>query len=155
WGEVAPIVKLTTERMQEARTKAEALGLVVGKEQADSVSKYRAAMTDVSTVMTALANVVGQAVMPVLTKAGEWFGSIGPGLVETFRIAIATLELPFRAIALGLEVIVETGKAVFTQLATYATTFAAMFNRALHGDFSGAAEAWREGMGKIQQIGAD
>jgi hypothetical protein len=155
WAEVSPVVKLTAEGMREAAEKAAALGLTVGTEQLSAVSKYRAAMNDVGDVMTAVKNVIGQAVMPALTAMGEWFGSIGPGVVEGFRIALATLAVPFRLIALGLEVIYETGKAVFTQLATYATTFATMFNKALHGDFSGAAASWRDGMGQIEKIGSD
>jgi hypothetical protein len=153
WGEMGRIVNVTSEAMREAADKADALGLSVGGEQLAATERYRTAMNDVKDVMTGVKNVIGQAVMPILTELGEWFGSIGPGVVETFRVALAGLAVPFRVITLGLEVIYETGKAVFTQLAQYATTFAQMFNRALHGDFSGAAQAWRSGMGRIEQIG--
>ncbi len=155
WAEVSPVVKLTSEAMREATEKAQALGLEVGGEQVTATNRYRAAMNDVSDVMSGIKNVIGQAVMPVLTTLGKWFGSIGPGLVETFRIAIATLATPFRLLALGIEVVYETGKTMFTQLAEYAITFAEVFNRAIRGDFSGAAQAWRDGMGRIQQIGND
>lgn len=155
WAEVSPVVKLTSEAMREAGEKAAALGLEVGSEQVTAVSKYRAAMNDVGDVLSGIKNVIGQAVMPVLTEMGEWFGSIGPGLVETFRIAIATLELPFRLLWLGMQVVWETGKAMFTQLAVYATTFGEVLAKGLIGDFSGAAAAWRRGMIQIQQVGTD
>lgn len=155
WSEVAPVVKLTSEAMREAGEKAAALGLEVGGEQVSAVAKYRAAMNDVSDVMTGIKNVIGQAVMPALTELGEWFGSIGPGVVEGFRIAIAALELPFRLLWLGIQLIWETGKAAFTQLAQYAETFGAVLVKSVTGDFKGAAEAWRAGMVNIQQIGSD
>lgn len=155
WAEVSPVVKLTAEGMREAAEKAAALGLSVGTEQLSAVSKYRAAMNDVGDVMTAIKNIIGQAVMPALTAMGEWFGSIGPGVVEGFRIALATLAVPFRVITLGLEVIYETGKAVFMQLASYATTYAVVFNKALHGDFAGAAASWKDGMAQLEKIGTD
>jgi len=75
--------------------------------------------------------------------------------VETFRVAIATLVTPFRLLALGFEVVYQTGKAVFTQLAEYAITFGQVINKAVHLDGEGAAQAWRDGMGRIQQIGHD
>lgn len=155
WAEVSPVVKLTSDAMREAQEKAAALGLEVGGEQVAAVSKYRAAMNDVGDVMSAVKNVIGQEVMPVLTSMGEWFGSIGPGVVETFRIAIATLEAPFRVLWLGIQVVYETGKAMFTQLAEYAMTFGRVLAKAMVGDFSGAAAAWRAGMVNIQQIGSD
>ena len=155
WAEVSPVVKLTSDVMRDAGEKAAALGLEVGVEQVAAVSRYRAAMNDVGDVLSAVKNVIGQAVMPVLTDLGEWFGSIGPGVVETFRIAIASLELPFRLLWLGIQIVYETGKAMFTQLAEYALTFGRVLSKALVGDFSGAAAAWRNGMANIQQIGND
>src|SRR6185295_13277362 len=145
----------TSEGMREAAEKAQSLGLAVGTEQLAAVSKYRAAMNDVGDVLSAVKNVIGQAVMPALTAMGEWFASIGPGVVEGFRIALVTISVPFREILLVIRVFYETGKAVFTQLAAYATTFATMFNKAIHGDFSGAAASWRDGMARIEQIGTD
>jgi hypothetical protein len=55
---------------------------------------------NVEGVMTALKNVVGQAVMPALTEMGNWFGSIGPGLVEAFRVAVAGVVTAFRLLGL-------------------------------------------------------
>ena len=155
WAEAAPVVKVTSERLQEAAEKAEALGLTVGTEQVAEVAAYRAAMNDVSDVMTGIKNAIGQAVMPALTQLGEWFGSIGPGLVETFRIAMAALALPFREVALVARVFYETVKTFLIQLADYSITFGKVFNKAIRGDFSGATEAWREGMAQIEQVGND
>lgn len=155
WAEVAPVVKLTSEAMRDAAEKAASLGLEVGGEQVAATQKYRAAMNDVGDVMTAVKNVIGQALMPVLTELGEWFGSIGPGLVESFRIAIAAVSTALRLLWLGLDLIYETGKTIFTQLAQYAITFGQVLSKAIVGDFSGAATAWRNGMGQIEQIGSE
>jgi hypothetical protein len=91
WGEVAPLMKLTTAAIDDAKVKAEELGLTVTKEGQERVSKYRAAMNDVGDVMLALKNVIGQALLPVFTRLGEWFSSIGPTAVAVLRFAMQSI----------------------------------------------------------------
>lgn len=88
WSEVQPLLKLTTELMEESRTKAESLGLVIGKENVEATAKYRAAMNDVGDVFDGVSKVIGETVMPSLTEMANWFSGAGPQVVEGMRAAM-------------------------------------------------------------------
>ncbi len=88
WAEVQPLLKLTTELMEESRTKAESLGLVIGKENVEATARYRAAMNDVGDVFDGVSKVIGETVMPSLTEMANWFSGAGPQVVEGMRAAM-------------------------------------------------------------------
>lgn len=84
WGQNLDLLKMTPEIMMEAEDKARRLGLLVGEQGAAQARKYTLAMRDVSDVMQSLKVQVGNAVLPVLLKMAEWFGSQGPAMGERF-----------------------------------------------------------------------
>jgi hypothetical protein len=145
WQEVQPVLKLTTDLMEQSKKKAEALGLVVGVEGLEAVTKYRAAMTDVQNVMKAVGKVIGDAVMPILTDLGNWFASTGPDRVEIMRGAMAVLVAGFYSLDTVIRSVWEFIKA-FVQVASVALLkFAEVAGRAMKFDFAGAREAWQRG----------
>jgi hypothetical protein len=155
WQEVQATLRLTPALMEEAKAHAQSLGLEVGEEQQANFKAYQASMAGVNDVFRAIGNTIGQALMPILTGLGNWFGSIGPGLVLAFQTAIATVEVTFEGLRFGAEVLWETLKAGFQQLAIVFITFSNAVNQALHGDFTGAKQTWNEGMDQVRQIGRD
>lgn len=98
WGEVQGVLKLNADLMEESKKKAEALGLVVGQENVEATAKYRAAMNDMHDVMDAVMKVVGDALLPMLTKMGQWFGDVGPSLLGVFKGAVDVISFALSSI---------------------------------------------------------
>ena len=145
WGEIAPTLKLTADVMEKARIKADALGLTIGEENVAATNNYRSAMNDVHDVVIAFEKVIGDALLPVLTSLGEWFGERGPQLVNIFRAALYTIESVFIQFK---GVIVNWTDSIAGSIdiaSAYIGRFASWAERILHLDFSGAAAAWDKG----------
>ncbi|HXC40822.1 MAG TPA: hypothetical protein VN667_17940 [Burkholderiales bacterium] len=144
WAEVMKLMKLTPALMEEARAKAEALQMTVGPEGAQRAKEYKLAVNDVKDVMEAIANRVGQAVMPVLTDLGNWLKDVGPVAVQIMRIALADLMSAFYALQVAVRVVYEFIVGTFRMVgeAIRAPLEAAWM--AIHGDLKGAAERMKE-----------
>ncbi len=97
-AEVMALMKLTSKTMDEAKEKAEALGLVIGSQQASEVKAYKEAMEGVGLVLDGIKNAIGQALIPVLTELAEWFNSTGPARVQVMRIVMNALADVFRIV---------------------------------------------------------
>jgi hypothetical protein len=98
WGEIAPILRLTSQAIEDARIKSDALGLTIGQENVEATKNYRTAMNDVHEVIKAVEKVIGEAILPVLTSLGHWFGEVGPQIVQAFRAAMAALTVVCQAL---------------------------------------------------------
>ena len=168
WGkgaeEASALLKLNNEVVDQARAKAEALGLVIGVENVQATVQYRAAINDVGDVLLGLRKVIGDALMPILTKFGEWFALIGPAAVTVLRGALGGLISVFWALKNGVVVLWETINAMVVSVAEPIRALAAALGRALHGDFAGAAEeikgiagvvanSWKTAFGEILKSG--
>jgi hypothetical protein len=140
-AEVMAMLKLNNEVLEQAKEKQEALGLVVGVENVAAAKAYKAAMNDVGDVMSAIRKAIGDAVMPVLTKMGEWFASIGPAAVTVIKGAIGGLTASFWALKNGVVVLWETINAMVVSVAEPIRALAEAISRAMAGDFEGAKAA--------------
>ena len=138
WAEVQPILKLTAEVMEQSRIKARELGLEIGEENVAATMKYRVAMHDVSDVLLAAKKVVGDAVMPELTKLGNWFSDSGPQRIELTRKAIYTAIAAFYGLKNGVEIVFNTVKNYLEEAVHQFITFSDIAAHALSFDFSGA-----------------
>lgn len=145
WGEVQGILKLTTERMEDARKKSEELGLVVGKENVEATASYRAAMNDVGDVLSAVKKSIGDALIPILTDLGNWFSSVGPGAVIAMKGAIGGLAAAFYGLKMAVEIVWEVIRLFVRTSVNILLTFADVASKALSFDFSGAKAAWKNG----------
>lgn len=150
WSEAAPLLKLTADRIQEAREKADALGLTLTEQSQNTVTAYRASMNDVGDVMQGLKNAVAQAVMPVLTRLGEWFSSIGPTAILITKGAIGGLATAFMGLQNGVMVVWETIKSFVYTVAEPIRSLGEAFVRLIQGDFKGATEVM---MGWTSRVG--
>jgi hypothetical protein len=141
WQDVLPMLKLTTAGIDEAREKAESLGLVITEQGGKTVADYRASMSDVSDVMLGLKNAISQAVMPSLSWLGNWFASIGPGLVLIFKYAIGTLASAFDLLGVAVRAVWETINAFVVTVTEPIKAIGTAFVRMMTGDMQGAADA--------------
>jgi hypothetical protein len=116
WNEIAPILKVTQEVMDEARVKADALGLTIGAESVAAVQKYRGAMNDTHEVFEAFEKAIGDALLPSLTQLGEWFGEMGPSVILVTRVAIDQLSFSFAALRDACGALLSAIGAIFTSI---------------------------------------
>lgn len=77
WGEARNLIKLTNEKMEEAKQRAEDLHLVFGPEGQRQVKDYKLAMKDLGDVSESLKVTIGRELIPVLTQLGIKFGDVG------------------------------------------------------------------------------
>lgn len=150
WGEVAPILRLNSDLMTESKKKAEELGLVVGQENVEATSRYRAAMNDVGDVMDAVKKAVGDALLPILTDLANWFAEVGPYAVKAFKGAIGGVAALFWGLKFAVESVWEFLKLAIRNMVVSLLTLADVAAKALSGDFSGAKASWKNGMAQIK-----
>jgi hypothetical protein len=151
WGEVQGILKLTTERMEDARKKSEELGLVVGKENVEATANYRSAMNDVGDVLSAMKKSIGDALLPILTELGNWFASIGPEAVMVIKGAIGGLAAVFYGLKMAVEIVYEVIRLFVRTSVISFLAFADAASKALTLDFAGAKAAWKTGSAMIEE----
>ena len=92
-------LKLTPEALEAARKKTEELGLTVTQQGVESVAKYRAALNDLQDVGAALKNVVGEALIPIITELSNMFSDVGPTAVNVLREVMTSLITVFDAVS--------------------------------------------------------
>lgn len=159
WGEVAGLLKLNAELMEESRKKAAALNMAVGEENVRSTAQYRAAMNDVDDVLTAVKKTIGDAVMPIFTDLGNMFADTGPQQVNIMRKAVSLLVVGVYGLKNSFEVAWIFIKAAIQGMVVSLLTLADTGVKALSLDFSGAKAAWKNGSEQLidiaTQAGAD
>lgn len=141
WQDVLPMLKLTGQALEDAKEKAESLGLVITEQSGKTVADYRASMNDVGDVLLAVKNAIAQALMPTLEWLGNWFASTGPALVVIFKGAIGGLASAFDLLGLGVRVVWETINAFVISVAEPIKAIGTAFAKILSGDMQGAADA--------------
>jgi hypothetical protein len=97
--EVAATFRVTAQAISAAKESVTDLGLTVTKESEAMTSQYRDSLVRVNATLMGIENAIGQAVIPTLTNLGNWFRSVGPQVIETFRVALEGLTTIFSAVA--------------------------------------------------------
>lgn len=140
WGrgasEATGLLKLNTEVLEAAKKKQEELGLTVGQENVEASKRYKAAMNDVGDVMLALKKAIGDAVMPILTRLGEWFAEVAPPAVFAFKVALD-------AVATAVHVVIGALRQLWIVVSTIADPIATLgraIRKLIQGDVKGAQE---------------
>lgn len=151
WADVAPMLNLTAEKIEDARKKADDLGLTLTEQSQGRVKDYRASMNDVGDVLLGLKNAIGQAVMPVLTRLGEWFSAIGPTAVLVTKGAIGGLATAFMGLQNAVVIVWEVINSFVFSVAEPIRALGEAFFHLANGDFKAASEAmmgWPERIGQ-------
>lgn len=134
WSDVAPLMKLTADSIEAAKVKAEELGMTVTQEGQERVSRYRAAMNDVGDVMLAVKNVIGQALLPIFARLGEWFAATGPTAVAVIRVAMQALATVVHGVMLVFQLLWDVLSAIADPIFTVGRALRAIVT----GDFKTA-----------------
>ncbi len=156
------LTKLNSETLKENAALQERLGALVGKENVEAWTAYDAAMDQSTLTMKAAQVTIGNALIPVLTKLGEWFVSIGPAAIVVIKGAIGGLIAAFWALKNGVSVVWETINAMVVTVAEPLRALAAALYKIATGDFRGAwaefgkagqtmANAWKGALGEMEK----
>jgi Mg2+ and Co2+ transporter CorA len=89
--ELAPLMRLTTDRIAEGTAEAQRLGLVVGGEAAAQLREYKESLENVKLAFQGVSVQVGNALLPALTSLAQWFSSIAPAVIDPVVALTRTL----------------------------------------------------------------
>jgi len=132
------LLDLNAQRIDDAKEKAEALGAVVGQENVEAVSAYRAAMNDAGDVVEALWKAVGDMLMPIMTELANFLAENGPDAVRAMKIAVGILATAFDGLAFAAQSTWAVIKAGIQSIGTLVGGFSIAITKAFSGDFAGA-----------------
>lgn len=132
------LIKLNSKTLKENAELQKALGLIVGKDNVEAWQAYDQAMDQSTLTVKAMKTTVGNALMPVLTKLGEWFVAIGPAAIVVIKGAIGGLISAFWALKTGVSVVFNLINAAVIHVAEPIRAVGASMVKLLQGDFSGA-----------------
>lgn len=132
------LLDLNAQRIDDAKEKAEALGAVVGQENVEAVSAYRAAMNDAGDVVEALWKAVGDMLMPIMTELANFLAENGPDAVRAMKIAVGVLATAFDGLAFAAQSTWAVIKAGIQSIGTLVGGFSIAITKAFSGDFAGA-----------------
>jgi hypothetical protein len=149
-GDLGPLLRISKELLEESAEKAKKYNLVVGPEGAAQTRAYKDAMKDVSLVTQSLQIQVGNVLLPILLKLGQFFGEYGPAMAEGFGYAIKGVVQVFYVLKAVIETITIVVTAVFDELITIFTTLGKVMMAVMTGDFKGAVEAGKQGLRDIK-----
>jgi hypothetical protein len=144
WSEIYPLLRMTSESLEEAKGEVQGLGLVMDPKEARA---YQSAMAGVEAVGHGLENVVARALMPALTEIGEYFASVGPQAVNIFRTALDVIINSVKTVAIAFKelwIIISGVFKAFKEFGTYG---------AGHG-LEGAKRALREMQDELDKTDA-
>jgi hypothetical protein len=103
WDAVRATLKITSDALEEAGQRGKELGLIVGPDGAAQAHAYKESINDVKLVGTALANQLGQQLIPILTQVGIAFSDDGPEAANVFGEAIKQLAYVVGTVAIEFE----------------------------------------------------
>jgi len=141
WLSMLPIMRMTTERMNEAREEAEKLHLIVGPDGVAKTLAYQESMRKLELIQKSLQIQVGNALLPTLTSLGVWLGQTGPGLAEGMAAVLKGIITLFAVLKTTVEVVVIALTAQFQVMFDGLTALGGVMWKLVTGDFKGA---WAE-----------
>jgi len=142
-------LKLAAVDMDAAREKAGKLGLVITQENVTANKHFKDTLNDVGDVMLGIKKAIGDALIPILTKLGEWFAEVGPAAVWVTKEAIGFLGTAFWSLKNGIVVVWETINAMVVSVAEPILSVGRAIYKLAHGDIAGAAEEMTGMPGRI------
>lgn len=156
------LAKVNSALIAEYTEKQRALGMVMTEENVAAFEAYEQAGKDTDLTLRGIGQTIGNALMPVLTKLGEWFVSIGPAAITIIKGAIGGLIAALWALKNGVVVVWETLNAMVVTVAEPLRALAAALAKVATGDFKGAwaefgkagqtmAVAWKGALGEMEK----
>ena len=144
WMAYLAIMRLTAERIADAKKEAKELGLEVGPDGVAKGRAYQEAMRKLSLIMLALGNMIGRELIPVLTSVATWMGGNGAHAAQVFSIAIKLIVSAIQTLWFALKTIGNVIAAIVIDLVEGFSAVGKALWKVVHGDFSGAAATMKQ-----------
>lgn len=144
WDQVNKLMRLTPEVTELARQKMQDLQTTIGPEGVERARAFKAMWNDLKDVGEALANRIGQALMPVLADLGNWLASMGPAAVLVMRGAIGGLVTAFNLFLTGVLITFKIVAATIYSIAEPIAAVAEAASLAVSGDFAAAGDRLKQ-----------
>jgi len=146
WGpDMQKLLRMTKERMEEAKKEAEELHLVVGPEGVAQTREYQESMRKLSLIQESLQIQVGNQLLPVLKDLGVWLGHTGPAMAEGLAVAIKSLATAFFVLKAYIEVVVIVVTTLLMTLWNIVSSIASAIVKVIEGDYKGAWNTLKQG----------
>ena len=152
WLSLLPVMRLTAERMADAKKEAQDLNLVVGPDGVAKTREYQESMRKLELIGKSLQIQVGSMLMPVLTSLGAWMGGQGASLVAAFAVALKVVATALMTVWFAVKTIGTVLGAVIIDLVEGFGAVGKAIYKAMHGDFTGAAAAMRQGSKDSEEL---
>jgi hypothetical protein len=145
-GDLGPLLRINKDLLEESAEKAKKYNLVVGPEGAAQTRAYKDAMKDVQLITQSLQVQIGNVLMPILLKLGQFLGENGPAMAEGFGYAIKGVVQVFYVLKAVIETITIVVTAAFDEMITIFTTLGKVMMAVMSGDFKGAVAIGKQGL---------
>lgn len=132
------LAEMNKKAVADVAEQMQALGIVASVESVAAWQAFDDAGDKAGLTMKALKVTIGSAVMPVLTKLGEWFSAIGPAAVVVIKGALGGLISLFWGLKTAAGMAFELINASVIQLTEPIRAVSVAFWKLIHGDFEGA-----------------
>lgn len=146
--QVRELMPLLNQNTDEAREKAQALGLVLSGEQVAAVNRYKVALNESKEVVEGSFNAIGQKLLPVLTTLTKQFVDAGPSIVQ---FASWLGDVLGGAVKIVSSVFQELVGVIRTWTVFIVGAFTIAFD-AMRGDWAKVKTDWRAGLGALEDI---
>lgn len=146
--QVRELMPLLNQSTDEAKEKAQALGLVLSSEQVAAVNRYKVSLNESKEAVEGAFNAIGQQLLPVLTEMTKRFVEAGPSIVEDAKKIGEVLADAVRVAATAFHLLVAAVQATTTVLATMIT----IATDALHLDWAKVKADWQAGLGQLSDL---
>jgi hypothetical protein len=160
------LAKMNKQAVADVAQQMRDLGVITSEETVAAYQAFDDAGDKSALTLRALQITIGNALMPVLTKLGEWFSTIGPAAVVGIRGAVGGLTAAFWGLKNGVVVVWEVINAMVVSVAEPLRALASALVKIGTGDFSGAwkefqnagqtmAGAWKGALAEIEASSAE
>jgi hypothetical protein len=150
WQASSALLKLTSEKMAEARKEAEELHLIVGPEGAKKAYEYKEQMRKLGLIHDSLQIQIGTALMPVLLNLGKWLGESGPAKASLLADALRTILTVFIAFKADVEILTTVIAAVLDNIVTSIMTVAKSMKLIIEGEYKQALAVFHSGARQVE-----
>jgi hypothetical protein len=141
-SEVRQLMPLLNVNMEEAKEKAQALGLVLTGEQVAAMRGYKIAMNEGKEVIEATFNAIGQRLIPVLTKSAGTFAEMGPKIVEVATVLGQGLAAGLELVAKIFADVADVARSCWSIITEGAQQISGLIQTS-GVDVAGWGETWR------------
>jgi hypothetical protein len=137
-------------RVQErAKQLQEEYNIEMGPDKIDRLENYRVEVNAFQVGLGALADKIGEAVLPSLERLARYFGEIGPQAVTALLNAIKGFLIIGETLVAGIRIMIEAWIALVKTIADAEQAFFDIGAALLHLDFEGAADAAKRGWNRM------